>query len=286
MPLQKLNPPGAQGARTLVNLRAHLEGTASNDAIVAKPAVSRLKQVPLVPWWRRRPRPASGKRPGICYWPESDRPREKLFERGAGALSEAELVALLLGSGTKGRSAVDIARSLIGEFGSLRAMLKADQKLWEDRPGIGPAKYAVLQAAMEIARRCLKEDLRATHTLATPDATREFLYAQLRDRHYEVVCCIFLDNGHRMLGFEEVADGTIDGATVPFRQIVHKSLYYNAATVILAHNHPSGCPEPSMADEQVTQRLRQALSLIDVRLVDHFIVGDGKCYSFSEHGLL
>lgn len=225
-------------------------------------------------------------RTAIRCWPESERPREKLLKQGAQALSEAELVALLLGSGTRGFSAVDVARSLIREFGSLREMLSADRQRWEGKYGIGPARYAALMASMEIARRCLKEPLRQSPTLNEPDATQRFLLAQLRDRHYEVFCCIFLDNRHRMLGFEEIFRGTIDAASVHPREIVRQTLLYNAASVIVAHNHPSGCTEPSLADEEVTKRLRQALSCIDVRLLDHFIVGDGECYSFSQHGLL
>jgi DNA repair protein RadC len=285
MPLQKLNQPGAQGARTLVTLRAHLEEAASN-AIVARPTPIVPESPQPKPWWRRPPKPAAKKRPGICYWPESERPREKLLELGPQALSEAELIALLLGSGSRGRSAVDMARSLLDEFGSLRQLLSSEQSRWANRPGIGPAKYAVLRASIEIASRALKEALRETSVLDTPDATRRFLLAQLRDRQYEVFCGIFLDNRHRMLGFEELFKGTIDGASVYPREIVRRSLQYNAASIIVAHNHPSGSAEPSIADEGMTRRLREALSLIEVRLVDHFVVGDGRCYSFSEHGLL
>lgn len=255
-----------------------------SDPIVTKPPAISGKRPTLMP--RRRTRVTPGTRPGICYWPESERPREKLLERGAQALSDAELIALLLGSGTRGRSAVDVARSLIEEFGSLREMLSADKQRWENRRGIGPARYATLMGALEISRRFMLEPLRETPTLATPEATRRFLLAQLRDRHYEVFCCLFLDNRHRLLGFEEIFRGTIDGANVYSREIVRQTLLYNAASVLVAHNHPSGSIEPSPADEGVTRRLRQALSLIEVRLLDHFVVGDGKCYSFSEHGLL
>jgi DNA repair protein RadC len=228
---------------------------------------------------RRRSRKTAQKR-GICTWPVAERPREKLLARGAQGLSDAELVALLLGSGTRGRSA------LIEEFGSLREMLSADRQRWEGRPGVGMAKYAALMASIEISRRYLMEPLRETSALSTTEATCRFLVAQLRDRHYEVFCCIFLDNRHRMLAFEEIFRGTIDGANVYPREIVRQTLLYNAASVIVAHNHPSGAIEPSLADEGVTKRLRQALALIDVRLLDHFIVGEGRCYSFSEHGLL
>jgi DNA repair protein RadC len=238
--------------------------------------------------WRRPKRPGrvAPKTMTIRDWPESERPREKLLERGAQALSDAELIALLLGSGIKGRSAVDVARSLIGEFGSLREMLSADRPRWKGKLGIGPARYATLMASIEIARRHLREPLRTSSALTAPDCTRKFLLAQLRDRPYEVFCGLFLDNRHRLLAFEEIFRGTIDGASVHPREIVRLTLLHNAASVIVAHNHPSGVAQPSQADEGVTRRLRQALALIDVRLLDHLIVGDGKCYSFSEHGLL
>jgi DNA repair protein RadC len=148
----------------------------------------------------------------IREWPESERPREKLLERGAQALSDAELLALLLGSGIKGHSAVDIARSLIAEFGSLRELLSADRPRWEGKPGIGPARYATLMASIELARRHFREPLRSSSALSAPDFTRRFLLAQLRDRQYEVFCCLFLDNRHRLIAFEELFRGTIDGA--------------------------------------------------------------------------
>ncbi len=222
----------------------------------------------------------------IRKWPVSERPREKLLERGAQALSDAELLALLLGSGTKGHSAVDIARSLIADFGSLRELLSADRPRWKGRLGIGPARYATLMASLELARRHFKESLRTSSALSAPDFTRRFLLAQLRDRHYEVFCCLFLDNRHRLIAFEEIFRGTIDGASVHPREVVRQALLRNAASVIIAHNHPSGVAEPSLADEGVTRRLRQALALIDVRLLDHVIVGDGQCFSFCEQGLL
>jgi DNA repair protein RadC len=277
--LQRRAHPG----RTLVTLRAHLEETAS-DAVVAKPPLISWKRPRLMR--RRRPKVTRRDRPGICNWPELERPREKLLHRGPQALSDAELIALLLGSGTKGRSAVDMARSLIEEFGSLREMLSADKQRWENHRGIGPARYAMLMGVLEISRRFMLEPLRQTPTLDTPETTRCFLLEQLRDRPHEVFCCLFLDNRHRLLAFEEIFRVTIDGAHVYSREIVRQTLIHNAASVIVAHNHPSGSIEPSPADEGVTRRLRESLSLIQVRLVDHFVVGDGRCYSFSEHGLL
>jgi DNA repair protein RadC len=222
----------------------------------------------------------------IRDWPLAERPREKLLEQGPQSLSDAELLALLLGSGVKGRSAVDVARALIADFGSLRALLSAERTRWRGKLGIGPARYAALKAAMELARRHYLEPLRAGPGLNTPDATCRFLVAQLRDRRYEVFCCLFLDNRHRLIAFEEIFRGTIDGANVYPREVVRQTLLHNAAAVIVAHNHPSGITEPSQADEFVTRRLKEALALVDVRILDHFIVGDGRCFSFSEHGLL
>lgn len=222
----------------------------------------------------------------ICDWPESERPREKLLNRGVHVLSDAELLAILLGSGTPGHSAVDLARSLIAAFGSLRELLNADRARWEAHLGIGPARYAAMQAALELARRHLQEPLARSFTLSTPDATRQFLLAQLRDKPYEVFSCLFLDNRHRLIAFDELFRGTIDGASVHPREVIRQALSRNAAAVIIAHNHPSGVMEPSQADEAVTRRLKQALGLVDVRLLDHIIVGDGQCYSFAEQGLL
>jgi DNA repair protein RadC len=222
----------------------------------------------------------------IRDWPDTERPREKLLERGAHALSDAELLALLLGSGVKGCSAVELARGLISEFGSLRNLLNAEAARCLAQTGIGPARYAILNAAVELARRHFREALRVGPALAAPEATRTFLLAQLRDRPYEVFCCLYLDNRHRLITFEELFRGTIDRAGVHPREVLRQTLMHNAAAVILAHNHPSGVLEPSQADELITRRLREALALVDVRVLDHFIIGDGHCYSFSEAGLL
>jgi DNA repair protein RadC len=217
---------------------------------------------------------------------EPERPREKLLARGAQALSDAELLAVLLGTGIRGSPAVELARALIGEFGSLRELMTAERARFGARRGIGPARYAVLKAALELARRHFREALRVGPALAAPEATRSFLLAQLRDRPYEVFCCLYLDNRHRLLAFEELFRGTIDRAGVHPREVLRQTLAHNAAAVILAHNHPSGVLEPSQADELITRRLRDALALIDVRVLDHFIIGDGTCFSFCEHGLL
>jgi DNA repair protein RadC len=273
-------PSGANGATSAIGTLPTTTAT-SDPMAVSLPAIA-----PTI-----RPRPSDPAKAApraltIRDWPESERPREKLLERGAQALSDAELLALLLGSGIKGRSAVDVARSLLADFGSLREMLRADRPRWRGQPGIGPARYATLMASIELARRHLQEPLRTSSALTAPDSTRRFLLAQLRDRPYEVFCCLFLDNRHRLIAFEELFRGTIDGASVHPREVVRQTLLHNAASVIIAHNHPSGVADPSQADEGVTRRLRQALALVDVRLLDHLIVGDGKCFSFSEHGLL
>jgi DNA repair protein RadC len=222
----------------------------------------------------------------IRHWPRAERPREKLLERGAAALSDAELLAVLLGSGTRGHSAVELARELIAHFGSLRHLLNAEAARSLAQAGIGPARYALLQAALELARRQLRETLNSGPALAAPEVTRNFLLAQLRDRPYEVFCCLFLDNRHRLIAFEELFRGTIDRAGVHPREVLRQTLLHNAAAVIFAHNHPSGVLEPSQADELITRRLKEALALMDVRVLDHFIIGDGGCFSFSEHGLL
>jgi DNA repair protein RadC len=222
----------------------------------------------------------------IRHWPQRERPREKLLERGAHALSDAELLAVLLGAGVRGQSAVELARTLISEFGSLRVLLNAEQARLTRQRGIGAARYAVLKAALELARRHFREALRLGPALAAPEATRAFLLAQLRDRPYEVFCCLYLDNRHRLIVFEELFRGTIDRAGVHPREVLRQTLSHNAAAVIFAHNHPSGVLEPSQADELITRRLKEALALIDVRVLDHFIIGEGTCFSFAEHGLL
>jgi DNA repair protein RadC len=219
-------------------------------------------------------------------WPESERPREKLLAQGARALSEAELLAVLLQAGTRGRTALDVARELLRDFRSLRGLLTADRQAVCRVRGLGTARYALLQAALELSRRHYAEELRSGPPLANPRATREFLRAQLRDRDHEVFCCLFLDNRHRVIRFDEVFRGTIDGASVHPREVVKLALARNAAAVILAHNHPSGVAEPSQADEMITLRLRDALALVDIRVLDHVVVGDGACVSFAERGLL
>ena len=219
-------------------------------------------------------------------WPAAEKPREKLLALGPGALTEAELIALLLRHGHRGTSALDLARSLLARFGSLRGLLSAPREDVCRHPGIGTARWAELQAALELVRRHHLERLRFGPALTSPRAARDFLIARLRDRDHEVFCCLFLDTRHRLLGFDELFRGTLDGASVHPREVVKTALARNAAAVILAHNHPSGVAEPSQADEIITTRLRDALALVDIRLLDHLIVGDGTCASLAERGLV
>jgi DNA repair protein RadC len=223
----------------------------------------------------------------IGAWPPGERPRERLLERGAQALSDAELLALLLGTGCAGANALDLSRGLLLHFGgSLRRLLSSDAATLLKLRGVGPARYATLMSALELAKRHYREALRAGPALNAPANTRQFLTAQLRDRPYEVFCCLHLDNRHRLIHFEEVFRGTIDGASVHPREVVRQALQYNAAALIFAHNHPSGVAEASQADELITRRLRDALALVDIRVLDHLIVGDNSCLSFAERGLL
>src|SRR5690606_32479372 len=199
---------------------------------------------------------------------------------------EAELLALLLRQGTRGVTAVDLARELLVEFGSLRQLLAAEPARLCGHRGVGPARYAELRAALELARRHHLEALRSGVAIESPRSTRLFLQAQLRDRPYEVFCCLFLDNRHRLIAFAELFRGTIDGASVHPREVVRDALARNAAAVILAHNHPSGNAEPSQADELITLRLKDALGLVDIRVLDHLIVGDSRCVSLAARGVL
>lgn len=222
----------------------------------------------------------------ITDWPEAERPREKLLIRGAEALSDAELLAIFLRTGVTGKSAVDLARELLGRFGGLRNLLTADRAALCAAPGLGAAKFAQLQAVLEMARRHLAEKLTRGAALNSSADTKLFLQARLRDRPHEVFCCLFLDNRHRVLAFEELFRGTLNGTAVYPREIVKRAMAHNAAAVVLVHNHPSGAAEPSRADELLTVRLREALGLVDVRVLDHVVVGDGEMVSFSERGLL
>lgn len=221
----------------------------------------------------------------ITDWPEHERPREKLLARGAAGLSDAELLAIFLRTGIKGKSAVALAQELKDRFGGLRGLLKADLAEFRKTKGLGPAKYAQLQAVLELARRHLSTDLTGRHALKDPAAVRNYLQALLRDREQEVFGALFLDNQHRVLAFEPLARGTIDGASVYPREVVKAALKHGAAAVIFAHNHPSGVAEPSAADRVLTERLKSALALVDIRVLDHFVIGED-VVSFAERGWL
>jgi len=222
----------------------------------------------------------------IRDWPSDERPREKLLDKGAGALSDAELLAILLRTGTRGRSALDLARDALKSFASLRKLIAADRQRFCAERGLGLVRFVELQAAVEIARRQLAETLRTGPSLASPRATRDFLSSQLRDLEHEVFCCLYLDKRHRLIQYQELFRGTIDGASVHPREIVKLALQRNAAAVIIAHNPPSGVAEPSQAEELITQRVKEALGLVDIRLLDHIIIGDGASVSLAERGLV
>jgi DNA repair protein RadC len=222
----------------------------------------------------------------IKDWPADERPREKLLRQGAGALSDAELLAIFLRTGVRGRSAVDLARELLNRFGSLRALLAAERRTFCQAPGLGDAKYAQLQAVLEMGRRHTGEQLLRGEVIDSPERTARYLSARLRDYPYEVFSALFLDNRHRVIAYEELFRGTIDGASVHPREVVRRALAHNTAAVIFSHNHPSGIAEPSPADRQITARLRDALALIDVRVLDHIVIGDGEHCSLAQRGLL
>jgi len=222
----------------------------------------------------------------ITDWPVAERPREKLLHRGPQALSDAELLAIFLRTGLPGKTAVDVARELLGEYGGLRALLEADRRAFCRAGGLGPAKYAQLQAVLEMGRRHLYETLQRGDALGSPADTRRFLLARLRDYPHEVFACLFLDNRHRIIEFSEMFRGTIDGTSVHPREVVKHALALNAAAVIFAHNHPSGVAEPSHADLHLTRRLKDALGLVEIRVLDHIVVGDGYSVSLAERGQL
>ncbi|MCU7929195.1 MAG: DNA repair protein RadC [Candidatus Thiodiazotropha sp. (ex Codakia rugifera)] len=222
----------------------------------------------------------------ITDWPIDERPREKLLQRGAHSLSDAELLAIFLRTGVSGQTAVDLARSLLGEFGGLRQLLGSNQQQFCQARGLGQAKFAQLQAVLEMSRRYLQQQLSESDSLTNPQQTRSYLQAKLRHYPYEVFSCLFLDNRHRIIRYEELFRGTIDGATVHPREVVKRALEHNAAALIFAHNHPSGVAEPSRADRQITTRLKEALALVDIRVLDHIVIGEGEPVSLAERGMV
>ena len=221
----------------------------------------------------------------IKDWPAEQRPRERLLSQGSAALSDAELLAIFLRTGIAGKSAVELAQLLLQNFGSLRALLKAGQDDFCQHLGLGPAKFAQLQAVLEMSRRYCSESLRRGDALSSPQETRQYLSDKLRDYKHEVFAALFLDQRHRVICFEELFSGTLDGAAVYPREVLKKALQHNAAALIFAHNHPSGVAEPSDADQHITKRLKEALALVDIRVLDHFIIGDD-VVSFAERGLI
>ncbi len=220
----------------------------------------------------------------IRDWPAAERPREKLLARGAAALSDAELVALFLGSGLRGQDAVATARALLAAHGPLRRLMELPTAALAELPGLGPARACTLSAALELGQRVLAADLERGEALKDPPTAGRLFAQRLRAFDHEVFAVMFLDTRHRMLAFEEMFHGTLDGAEVHTRDVARRALAHNAAAVIVGHNHPSGNPEPSAADRAVTARLKQALSLVDVRLLDHFVVGDGPAVSMAARG--
>ncbi|KVX00556.1 MULTISPECIES: RadC family protein [Shewanella] len=221
---------------------------------------------------------------GIKDWPQGEGPREKLLLKGAGHLSDAELLAVILRNGLAGQNAVDLARNMINQFGGLRSLLSASKSQVCKLAGVGPVKYAQLQAAAEISKRIAHENLQRGQILTNPDLTRDYLMRQLADRSYEVFALLLLDTQHRVIQFVELFRGTIDSASVYPREVVSLVLEKKAAAVIVCHNHPSGIAEPSQADRRITERIKNALATIDVSLLDHMVVGDQEIVSFAERG--
>jgi DNA repair protein RadC len=222
----------------------------------------------------------------IRDWPSTERPREKLLAHGAGSLSDAELLAIFLGSGLRGRDAVQTARHLLQHHGPLRRLLDRSARELAQLPGLGPARACAIAAALELGQRHLAADLERGTALTDPAAAGRYFAQRLRPRPHEVFAVLFLDTRHRALAFEELFTGTIDSAEIHPREVVRRALAHNAAAVIVGHNHPSGNPEPSAADRTITVRLREALGLVQVRLLDHFVIGDGLPVSLAARGWL
>jgi len=220
----------------------------------------------------------------ILDWPTEQRPRERLIKHGAHALSDAELLAVFLRIGVSGKSAVDLGRDMIGHFGSLNGLFTANLNDFSAIHGLGPAKYAQLQAVLELARRSLTEQLQAGDTMSSPQTVQQYLQLLLANRAYESFVVLFMDVKNRLIAAEELFRGTLTQTSVYPREVVKTALAHNAASIILAHNHPSGTAEPSAADRILTQALKRALDLVDIRILDHFIVAGRQVYSFAEHG--
>jgi DNA repair protein RadC len=222
----------------------------------------------------------------IKDWPESERPRERLLAHGPQALTDAELLAIFLRTGVAGASALDLARELLRRFEGLTGLIAANLEDFSQTKGLGAAKYVQLQAALELARRAIDEGLRRDTVLNSPQRVRQYLQLQLARREHEVFAVLYLDSQNRLLKCEELFRGTLTQTSVHPREVVKQALRHNAASVILAHNHPSGVAEPSRADELLTRALKDALGLVEVRVLDHLIVAGNATVSFAERGLL
>lgn len=218
--------------------------------------------------------------------PEDARPREKLLARGPGALSDAELLALLLRTGLPGKNALQMGQELVDTFGGVAGLLHTGPEALKSIKGLGPAKRAELVAVLELSRRALAEKLREKTLFDTPQAVRDYLQLQLGSRPHEIFAVLFLDSQHRLIVLEELFRGTLTQTSVYPREVVVRALALNAASVVLAHNHPSGTAKPSRADEALTQTLKSALALVDVRVLDHFVVTSSQAVSMAELGLL
>lgn len=220
----------------------------------------------------------------ISQWPLHERPREKLLTKGAEALSDAELLAIFFRTGLKGKTAVDLARDALQDYGGLRQLMASSSTVFCKTRGLGMAKYIQLQASIELGKRFLKAKMDKQNVLTCPEDTRQFLITQLRDKRQEVFACLFLNTKHHIIAYEELFQGTLDSTEVHPRIIVERTLHHNAAALILCHNHPSGNALPSYSDIQVTKKIIGALSYIDVRVLDHFIIGEGEVISMAERG--
>jgi len=222
----------------------------------------------------------------MAEWPAPERPRERLLAQGPSSLSDAELVALFLGTGVRGKSALDLARELLARFGRVSRLLSAAKREVDSVPGVGAAKYAQIAAVMELARRALAEEMRARDSLTSPAAVRGYLRLRMQHLGHECFYCVCLDAQNRVIEASELFRGTLTQTSVYPREVVKHALAHNAASVILAHNHPSGVAEPSIQDQALTRTLSEALALVDVKVLDHFIVAPGACLSFAERGLM
>ncbi len=222
----------------------------------------------------------------ITDWPINERPREKLLNHGANSLSDAELLAIFLRVGMRGKTALDLARDLINYYGNLKSLLMSSEADFCAFPGMGPAKYVQLQASLEMSKRFFHNEMCESNIITSPAASKQFLLSALGNRQHEVFACLYLDTQHKILGFEELFRGTLDSASVYPREVIQSVLKKGAAAVIFCHNHPSGSTKASHADIQLTERLKKALDLIDVRVLDHMIVAGHQVMSFAEQGLL